>query len=413
MMLRCTILQHGCLSLAPGAVVLFHDTNVRVGDFGVWRLWEELQGKFPDNLEFKHSHGLGVLQVNKTDDDNNLEWLRPGASEKEKVISYFSALGTRQLERFHLVELGERLDGLTKSLEDCKGQITNLTRTVAERTGQLVVVKNCQQEQEERMSEIAAELRHNTLLKIGRSLDNISYSKWRGYHRLKREILSQPLFDAEWYLTEYSDVKMSKYSPLYHYYYLGAQEGRNPSPYFDTKWYLKEYKDVARSGMNPLLHYVMYCVRERRSPNPYFDTDWYLNEYPDVTHSGINPLLHYLQIGFKEGKNPNPYFDTRWYLREYLQDDHGGINPLLHFMKYGVVEGVKPSPCFDTRWYLNEYPDVAGSGVNPLLHFMKYGLAERRDPNPYFDTRWYLESISGCCPKRHESLSPLYEIWGK
>jgi hypothetical protein len=101
--------------LAPGAVVLFHDTNAREGDFGVWRLWEELQGKFPDNLEFKHSHGLGVLQINKTDDDQNLEWLRPGASEKEKVISYFSALGTRQLERFNLVELGERLDGLTKS----------------------------------------------------------------------------------------------------------------------------------------------------------------------------------------------------------------------------------------------------------------------------------------------------------
>src|SRR3989338_7977849 len=29
--------------LAPGAVVMFHDTNVRARNFGVWKLWEELQ----------------------------------------------------------------------------------------------------------------------------------------------------------------------------------------------------------------------------------------------------------------------------------------------------------------------------------------------------------------------------------
>ncbi len=46
--------------LSDNAIVLFHDTNVRERNFGVFRLWNEITAGRP-HFSFLHEHGLGVL----------------------------------------------------------------------------------------------------------------------------------------------------------------------------------------------------------------------------------------------------------------------------------------------------------------------------------------------------------------
>lgn len=105
--------------LAPGAVVLFHDTSVRVRDFGVWRYWSELQPVYPANLEFTHSNGLGVLQLAKLDREEGVDLHTLSQAMKRSMVDYFNALGTRVEDRHRFAS----------QLESCRMELQNVYRS--------------------------------------------------------------------------------------------------------------------------------------------------------------------------------------------------------------------------------------------------------------------------------------------
>jgi Methyltransferase domain len=49
-------------NVKSGGLILLHDICVRHEDFGVWRLWEELESEFDQTFAFHHSWGLGLLR---------------------------------------------------------------------------------------------------------------------------------------------------------------------------------------------------------------------------------------------------------------------------------------------------------------------------------------------------------------
>jgi len=73
-------------------LILFHDTVVRERDFGVWRLWEELAARYPA-MEFRFSHGLGLIGVGTAIDSSVKDWFSMDTAGRNVLEQYFFSLG--------------------------------------------------------------------------------------------------------------------------------------------------------------------------------------------------------------------------------------------------------------------------------------------------------------------------------
>ncbi|MGI8787489.1 MAG: class I SAM-dependent methyltransferase [Pyrinomonadaceae bacterium] len=88
--------------MSKRGIVIFHDTNVRERDFGVWKFWDEVKGSRP-HFEFLHNHGLGVLAVG-TEIPAALKFLFQADEKETKLLrEFFYQLGSRidAVQKFH------------------------------------------------------------------------------------------------------------------------------------------------------------------------------------------------------------------------------------------------------------------------------------------------------------------------
>lgn len=131
--------------LSTRAVVLLHDTNVREGDFGVWRLWEELIARHP-HFAFLHSHGLGVLGMGADLPDAVMKLLEatPDASRARRIRDVFARLGgslrhriRRQQLEAEIVRLGDVVGARDQALAARDEQLAGVTRDLKTRTDEV------------------------------------------------------------------------------------------------------------------------------------------------------------------------------------------------------------------------------------------------------------------------------------
>lgn len=138
--------------VSKNGTVIFHDTNEKREDFGVYRLWAKLKKQYP-SFEFLHSHGLGVLFLAQKNSQYQL-------TEEIWQRYYSRTYELKVLEQVNLQLTNNKLE-LVKEQTQLTQEINRLKGTLDNTSSELASIK-------------ASKM----------------YRSWREYHRLKELVVS-------------------------------------------------------------------------------------------------------------------------------------------------------------------------------------------------------------------------------
>jgi hypothetical protein len=113
--------------MSKSGVILFHDINVREGNFGVWQLWDELKTEYP-HYDVPYGHGLGLLAVGSQQPEAIRQLVTLPAEELNDVREFFYQLGLRVETAQELKNAKEELARVKENHRVLQSQHSKLKR---------------------------------------------------------------------------------------------------------------------------------------------------------------------------------------------------------------------------------------------------------------------------------------------
>jgi hypothetical protein len=138
--------------MSDRGVILLHDVNVRERDFGVWKLYDELQHQFPTR-HFRFGHGLGIIGSGNRLPDPLNHLLKSSEEAWVALEKLLFALGNRMCT---VHEVRTASENLAKAQAAHESTLQELTRLA---TAHDILNKELQQLQSSRSWRITAPLR--------------------------------------------------------------------------------------------------------------------------------------------------------------------------------------------------------------------------------------------------------------
>jgi O-antigen biosynthesis protein len=287
--------------LSDDAIILFHDTNVRERQFGVWKLFEELKKKHP-TFEFKHGHGLGVVALNKVPlalkslfaaDQKNADDLRMTFSALGNAVT---KMWQARVEQMQLKDQNAQLQEQRIEWQENIARFeTEKSRLVSDKLSLTDTVTRLTEEQHR--SQALKSILEKQLKNLSNQIERVPESEQKQHTTDITSLLNL----NEKHQLSFSIIRRFKYFFVSHFLpQIAKLDDVKQSIFFDADWYLTTYPDVGAINMNPAKHYLEFGAFEGRDPGPLFSTEQYFSKYPHIAGSKINPLVHISNLRKKQ-----------------------------------------------------------------------------------------------------------------
>ncbi len=275
------------------------------------------------------------------------------------------------------------------------------------------------------------------------------------------------LFDLEYYLDKYADIRNSGVDPFEHFMIHGWKEERNPSQEFDVSFYNNRYLRPVNLKKNPIIHYVMNrdhqdlytnqdllivselsvidnvvdFIRHICGDKSVIDSDriknivfpmFSIKAYRARTGvsdkvSDLECFVRYLVHDFSNGIGPGPLFDGAYYARHArlrgLEVQTDPERSYLHWLAQGAPSHISPVSWFDEDTYIGLNPDLRNYPHFTFFHLIQHGLREGRRFHPVVsispvkhplsdaNPAQYFLNLMGIRPQAFQEISANLDFW--
>ncbi len=419
--------------VVPGGLILFHDINVHQKDFGVWRLWKDLEAEAEAgrSFAFSHSHGLGVLQKPGSAFPQLTRLLR--ILDQDDALASFTQLVLETVSE--LAHLASKLPLTQKVATEhrdkrvaAEAEVRSLRESVKRYERQLATALADKDQMhadrdhsvtreglhlarltavEDSLKTMRSDLRQsfeaaeranhraNTEARRAEKASNEAARSIKANHNLRirneqaKSAARRASLETRLARAESSAAKSRLQAELDQSLQLvNAQIAQKTAAPNLARRIVRKAKGVPT---RPDALIDLQTVRARVSEDIFaaeledsglFDDQHYTQNYPDVAGYADGPLRHFVRHGRFEGRQPNEFFDPEVYKSRNVDVADSGIDPTEHYLRYGAFELRQIGDTFDSPGYLLAYQDVANAGGNPLGHYLRYGRDGGRSPQP-------------------------------